>query len=91
MMKASGPRIIKGLNSPYVEIDRFTQKFKVKVDAWRAKGGRGKGEEENIILEFNDLTYAELECIAFTIADALIENRDRVQKGLDEVRDRFDR
>lgn len=89
-MKASGPRVIKGLNGPSVEIDRFTRKFKVTVDAWRTKTGRGRNEEENVILVFDDLSYADLECIAFTIADALIDNRDRVQRGLDDVRDRFD-
>lgn len=88
-MKASGPRTIKGLNSPSVDIDRYSRKFKVTVDCWREKQGRGKGEE-NIILEFDDLSYADLECIAFTIADSLIDNRNRVQRGLDDVRDRFD-
>jgi len=89
-MKASGPRIIAGLDSPFVDIDRRTTGFFVTVDAWRKKGGRGKGEEENVIVKFDGLTYSELECIGFTIADALVAHRNRAQEGLDSLRDRYD-
>jgi hypothetical protein len=83
-------RVIKGLNSPSVEIDRYTRKFKLTIDAWRTKGGRGRNQDENVILEFDDLSYAELECVGFTIADALLEHRNRAQQGLDDLRDRYD-
>jgi hypothetical protein len=83
-------RVIKGLNSPTVEIDRYTSGFLVTVDAWRTKAGRGRNQEENVILKFDKLSYAELECIGFTIADALLDHRNRAQQGLDDLRDRYD-
>jgi len=83
-------RRIEGLNSPSVEIARVWAKFSLTVDAWREKAGRGKGGEENLILRFEDLSFAELECVAFSIADALLGLRNRSQRGLDDIRDRFD-
>jgi len=90
-MKVSGPRVIDGLNGPSVSIDnRYDGTYTLTVDAWRAKQGRGRGVEENLILKFKGLSGSELECVALTIADALVERRARVQQGLDDVRDRFD-
>ena len=83
-------RTIKGLHSPNVEIDRYSRKFKLTVDAWRTLAPHAAAKEENVILVFDDLSYAELECVAFTIADALVEFRTRIQSGLDDIRDRFD-
>jgi len=90
-MKASGPRIIDGLNSPDVGIyNRPNGTYDLVVDTWRDKQGRGKGTEENVILKFKGLSGSQLECVAFSIADALVERRQRLQQGLDDVRDRFD-
>jgi hypothetical protein len=82
-------RIIEGLNSPSVEIARIGPKFNLTVDTWREKKGRGVGEE-NLILRFEGLSFAELECVGFSIADALLGLRNRSQQGLDDLRDRFD-